>query len=424
MSYLAKRGPKTLAVGALASALLVGMPTAFVFAAPTPAPSAATKCAPTPGVTDSSVNAALVSPMTGASASSFVGFNDGARLRFAQQNAKGGVNGRKIVTSVYDDKADGATQSSVATKALQQDNAFGFIASSTTDTMMSMLKVQNIPTMLTSGLPATGTDRNVFGVSGPFTATYSSTTQARRMADAGVTKAAVVNHNSPGAQVGGAAFVATAPLEGMTMAIRISDAPIGTYDATSTALRLKNAGAEGVSLVLTPDGWVSVAQAIKQQAVPMKIIMVAGLTDPAVVARAGAALEGAVGSTFGNTPLNVPGKPGIRTFVNGMKAAGLNPNSIAGPLGFIAADTFIKGLQVAGKCPTRASFIDNLRKQTNITGAGLLPAPLSYAPGLTPNGDPSACSWFVSVKNGQLVPDAKATCGKIIETATGKVVKG
>jgi branched-chain amino acid transport system substrate-binding protein len=186
---------------------------------------------------------------------------------------------------------------------------------------------------------------------------------------------------------------------------------------------LKNANIDASYLILTPDGGVSVMQALKQQNVPQKGVIIAGLSDPAVVAKAPAALEGAIGGTYGNVAIGVPGKPGLRTFTNGMKAAGLNPYAPGAPIGFIAADTFIKGLKLAGKCPTRQGFIDQLRNQTKITGAGLIPEPISYKPGLYPNGDPARCSWYMTVKNGQLVPDAKATCGKFIENATGKVVK-
>jgi len=188
------------------------------------------------------------------------------------------------------------------------------------------------------------------------------------------------------------------------------------------ALRIKNSGSDGEYSILTSDGGIAVANALKQQGVPLKAVMLAGFSDPKVIAQAPAALEGAIGATFGTVPAGVPNRPGLRTYVNGMKAAGLNPDTVSGPIGFVSADTFIKGLTLAGKCPTRAAFIDNLRKQTKITGCGLLPEPISYTPGVTPNGDPARCSWYLVVKDGKFVPDAKATCGKLIETATGKVI--
>ena len=425
MTQTSRKGRNAFLVGGLAAALAVGVSATTVMAAPSPAPTTATtnaSCPATPGITPSTINVGIITPTSGPAVSSFTGFSEGAKLRIAQQNAKGGVNGRKINVVVYDDKADGSTQSTVANKAVQQDNQFGIIEASTVDTMMAIFKAQNVPVVGLTNLPAHGTDRNVFGATGAFAPAYGNTATAARLKAAGATKIAVVNHNSPGAQAGGAAMATVLPLEGMTMAVRIADAPIGTFDATSVALRIKNSGADGEYSILTSDGGVAVANALRQQGVPMKAMILAGFNDPKVIAQAPAALEGAIGSTFGTAPSGVPGIPGLRTYVNGMKAAGLNPDTVSGPIGFVSADTFIKGLTLAGKCPTRTGFIDNLRKQTKVTGAGLLPVPVNYTPGVTPNGDPTKCSWFLVVKDGKFVPDPKATCGKLVETATGRVV--
>ena len=114
----------------------------------------------------------------------------------------------------------------------------------------------------------------------------------------------------------------------------------------------------------------------------------------------------------------------VKTYAAGVKAAGLNPYISSGPLAYLGADLLIKGLKLAGKCPTRESFITNLRQLTKYDGGGLLPAPLSFAPGLMPNGDPALCTWYIIAKGTDLVPDAKSTCGQIIDVTTGKVVLG
>jgi branched-chain amino acid transport system substrate-binding protein len=412
-----------IAAGGASVAMLLAV-TANATAAPTPKPTVKpVACATEAGVDNSTIKVGLVTIRTGAAATTQAGFYEAAKLRMDQENAKGGVNGRKITLSLYDDKGSGSEQTVVATKAVSQDGVFGLLEGTTADTMFPYLKQNNIPTVGLTNLPAHNTDRNVFGATGAFTNIYSATYGAQRLMDTGTKNFAVVNHNSPGANSAGSAFSPQAASVGGNVVLRIADAPIGSYDATSTALKVKQSGAEASYLVLTPDGGVSVMQALKQQGVAQKGVIIAGLSDPAVVAKAPAALEGAIGGTYGNVAIGVAGKPGLRTFTNGMKAAGLNPYAPGAPIGFIAADTFIKGLKLAGKCPTRQGFIDQLRNQSNITGAGLLPQPISYKPGLYPNGDPAVCGWYMTVKNGVLVPDAKATCGKIIENATGKVVK-
>ena len=46
--------------------------------------------------------------------------------------------------------------------------------------------------------------------------------------------------------------------------------------------------------------------------------------------------------------------------------------------GWISADLLVKGLEVAGTNPTRASFISNLRQVTNYTAGGLLAQPTKF----------------------------------------------
>ncbi|MDO8731522.1 MAG: ABC transporter substrate-binding protein [Actinomycetota bacterium] len=410
------------AATSLSAAMVLAMAANAAHAAPTPAPKPVA-CPAAPGIDNAQIKIGVITPRTGSSANTFAGFYEAAKLRFDQQNAAGGINGRKIVVTSYDDQASGAVQSGVASKAIDQDGNFGLLEATTADTMFPFLKLKNVPVIGLTNLPAQTTDRNAFGATGAFAPTIGGLGAAQKLKDLGVTSVIVINHNSPGANAAGAAFIATAPLVGLTNAPRIADAPIGAYDATSTALKTKNSGADGANLILLVDGSVSVLQAFKQQNVSMKGVLVAGLSDPATVAKTPAALEGAIGSTFGTVAPGVPGRPGLRTYVNGMKAAGLNPYGSSTPNGFVSADTMIKGLKLAGRCPTRQGVIDQLRNQTNITGGGLLPIPISYKPGLTPDGDPAQCGWYMTAKGGQLIPDLKPTCGPLIDVATGKIVK-
>ena len=167
-------------------------------------------------------------------------------------------------------------------------------------------------------------------------------------------------------------------------------------------------------------------QALKQQGITigngLKGALLAGLSDPVTIKNAGSAVEGAIGATQGTVPVGVPGRPGLATYAKGMQAAGLNPYGANPPLGYAGADTMIKGLKLAGRCPTRQSVISALHNAKSITGGGLIPEPINYNTALTPNGNPARCLWFITAKNGQMNPDAKATCGKILEVATGKVV--
>ncbi len=68
--------------------------------------------------------------------------------------------------TTYDDAANGATQVTVGNKAIQQDNMFGLISASTTDTMYPTLKAAGVPIVGLANVPAYTTDRNAFGNTG------------------------------------------------------------------------------------------------------------------------------------------------------------------------------------------------------------------------------------------------------------------
>ena len=425
------RRSTALAVGASAS-LLVALTANGAMAAPTPAPTKApvsgnASCPAATGVTPTGISVGWVGSKTGPAATTFIGASEGAQLRFDQENAKGGVNGRKLTLKVYDDATNPSTQVSVAQKAIG-DGVFGLTSATSTVSMYPTLKSAGIPIVGFTNA-AFGTDNNAFGITGVTTAatpSLASTGVLEKMKSMGATKLAIINHASAGASAGQNALAAVVPfVPGLTTVLRIADSPFGAHDATSEALRIKASGADAVNYSGFIDGGISLAQALKQQGVTLKSFAVAGLTDPAVLKTSNGALEGALGQTYGPVPIGVNVRA-VKTFAGAMKAAGLNPYAPAGPVGYLSADLFIKGLKVAGKCPTRASFISNLRKVNNYDGAGLIPAKVSFVPGgLMPNGNPITCGWYTIAKGTDLVPDAKATCGgKYIDTTTGKVVFG
>ena len=415
----------TIVVGGMSAAVALSFAAAGANAAPTPAPKVNTNasCPASEGVSPTSITLGYFVPKTGPAASNFAGGEQAARLRVAQENAKGGINGRKINLIAYDDQANAATQITVANKALESDHIFGLVMTSANDAAFPTFKAQNVPVTGFNVL-AMATDRNTFSVVGPTSPTIISTAIAERLKQAGVTNVALIAHNTPSAAAGmiNTSKALAASGTGVKQALLITDEPQGAHDATSTALRVRNAGADGAYMSMFVDGVVSIAQALKQQGVNLKGSVGAGLVDPAVIAKAAGPLEGMIGTTYGTIPAGVPGAAGMRTYINGMKAAGLNPYSPTAPIAFAAADLMIHGLKLAGKCPTRASFIDNLRKVTKYNAAGMMPQPVSFQPGVTPMGSPAHCSWYVVIKNGIPVPDAKATCGKLVDATTGQVV--
>ena len=433
MSITSKKSrTSAFVVSGLATAMVVSVAANGANAAPKPTPkptlSVAQKnaaCAPTPGVTPTSISLGWIGPKTGAASANYIGSSQAAQLRIDQQNARGGVNGRKLTFKVYDDQSSPTSQVSAAQQAIQSDQVFGLTVQSSTVSAFPTLKENNIPVTGFNN-QAFNSDRNAFGATGaPPPPGIGSLVVIQKLKEMGATKVANINHASAGATASGNTTSGLLKLvPGITESLRIADEPFGTHDATSTALRVKSSGSDGAIIVGYIEGGVSIAQALLQQGVKLKGMSIVGLSDPAVLKTTGAALDGALGTNYGTVPVGVP-RASVRTFANGMKAAGLNPYSAAAPQGYLGSDLLIRGLQEAGQCPTRAVFIDKLRNVTNYDGNGLVPEKVSFKPGSTPNGNMADCTWFMIAKGDQLVPDSKPTCGaKYINTSTGAVVQG
>ena len=429
---LKKSRTSAFVVSGLAAAMVVSVAATGANAAPKPTPkptlSVAQKnaaCAPTDGVTPTSIALGWIGPKTGAASANYIGSSQAAQLRIDQENAKGGVNGRKLTMKVYDDQSSPTSQVSAAQQAIQSDKVFGLTAQSSVTSMFPTLKDAGIPVTGFNNA-AFGTDRNAFGVTGSIApAGTGSLLVIQKLQSMGVTKLANINHASAGASASGNTTSGLLKLvPGITESLRIADEPQSTHDATSTALRIKTSGSDGAIIVGYIEGAVSIAQAMLQQGIKLKGMSIVGLSDPTVLKTTGAALDGALGTTYGSVPVGV-NRPAVRTFANGMKAAGLNPYSSAAPMGYLGADLLIRGIKEAGQCPTRAVFVDKLRNVTNYDGKGLVPELVSFKPGTTVNGNLPSCSWFMVAKGDQLIPDAKPTCGaKYVNTTTGAVVQG
>ncbi|MGW0593750.1 ABC transporter substrate-binding protein [Streptosporangium sp. NPDC002607] len=369
----------------------------------------------TPGITDTEVKVAIVVPKTGPSAPTFDGFEQGIRARFEEANAAGGVHGRKIKLVTLDDAGDGAQQVVAGRNAVQSEKAFGIIAASRVDTMYAYLKQNNVPVTGFPGQPPFANDRNAFGAYGSFAMGLAQTATAQTVKDRGVTKMAVFAHNSPGAINSADAFVFASKQVGLPVVMKQYDIPLGSFDATAIAVRLKELGVDGVYLPMLTQSNVSIMQAVKQQGIELKAGYVT--YDPSAIAQAGKALEGALGTPSGTIPLELDQEP-VRKYRELMAkyAPKVDPaGNLFTAVGWISADLFLHGLDLAGASPTRQAFIDNLRKEEAYTGRGLLVQPVSFKPGILPNGDPVKCVWLETIKDGKYVPDADKICGELVK---------
>ncbi|MDD2818864.1 MAG: ABC transporter substrate-binding protein [Candidatus Nanopelagicales bacterium] len=378
----------------------------------TPTPSRT--CATVPGITDSTITIGVVFPKSGTAASTFSNFDVAAQLRMNEMNALDGINGRKIRLKIYDDRNDPRAQNSVAQQALK-DGVFGIIAASQQQSMYPILKQANVPIAGVPNLPPYATDLNAFGVTGAYSTGYTSTAAAQRFRKIKARSIATVTLKTPGALNSARGFVATLPSQALKSALPIQSLTSSSSSTSAIAKAIVKSKADAVNVIAPVSVGQSLTKSLKSLGAEQMPVMVNGLIDPATVLDAQGALDGAIGVPHGFVPLQL-NTPEVKRYVAGMVSAGANPYASFAPLGYIAADVMIAGLSAAGQCPTREDFIRIERGVTDYTAGNMLPGKISFAPGVTPDGDPAKCSWFITVRGDSLLPDTGPTCGQLLKT--------
>jgi branched-chain amino acid transport system substrate-binding protein len=377
--------------------------------------SASADCSsPAPGVTDDSVKVAIIAPLTGPSASTFSGFADAVEARIDAFNEEGGLDGRTIEVVREDDMGDGATQTTAARAAVQAEQVFGIITASRVDTMYDYLKGQNVPVLGNMTPLAYAEDENAFGYAGGSNIGWTTTNLAERMVEAGATNIAVIGHNSPAAVAGIDAFADTAGDVGLDIGVTVTDIPLGSFDATATAIQLKEAGIDSIYGLTLADSAVSVIRALNAQGVELKTGNFFGLYDPVVANQVSDDIQGITTTATGLRPLEAGGE-GVEQYLADMEKYRPDAEPAGGFTsgGYVSADLFIRGLEEAGDCLTRDSFISGLRAVDDFDGAGLTAADnISFTGGLNPNGsDPyNECEWYVTREGDAWVADDAAFC--------------
>jgi branched-chain amino acid transport system substrate-binding protein len=385
--------------------------------------SASADCGESPGVTDSAITVASVSPLSGPSASTFAGFVEAAEARFAAQNKDGGVNGREITVEKNDDLGDGAAQVTAARNAVQQQQAFGIIAASRVDTMFDFLATQSVPVVGYPGQPAYAEDDNVFGFAGGSQTGYFAEGAIARMQEAGATNLAVLAHNSPGSLNSANGMIQVAEAAGVEVGVKSFDVPLGSFDATALAIQMKEAGVDGIYAPTLTDSSISVLRAAQQQGVNLKANFVSQVYAPGVASQVSEFIQGALTATVAVVPNELASEnEDVQTYIDTMKefAPDVEPSTGFAEAGYISADLFIKGVEEAGDCLTRESFIKGLRDLGEYDGAGLLvePAVFSGGPFANGSGPYGGCSWYVVREGDKWVPDAEPVCGELVKIAS------
>ncbi len=411
-----RRGVRAMAVMATLSVAAVG-----VFAAGALAQSGAA-----PGVSDKAVKIGFISSETGVAASNFVGADKACKARIDAENAKGGVNGRKIDLQTIDDKS-GSGNLTAAKDLVQNQNVFAVV----NDSPFAFITWR---TLKDAGVPMIGGGYdgsyyydagNEFMISSLGDGTpipgITSDAATKVMKQLGAKKVAAIGYGASPSSSETAKAVETYGADSVGLeGVYLNNAlEFGSTDVGPIVLGIKNAGADGVYLPLDSNTNFAIVQALQQNGVKTKAnVLATGYSQDL--------LDQPIAKTI--TPNDVMqssykpielGGPAIKTFVNNLKKGGITGVPNYGVYtGYITCDMAITALKNAGKNPTRQSFVDGIRNANDgmYDSAGLTckPIDLSYDHFGKISSTPG-CLYYVQVKDGKFVVYNK---GKPITSTT------
>jgi branched-chain amino acid transport system substrate-binding protein len=379
-----------------------------------------------PGVTDKAVKLGYISSQTGVAAATHKNAHKACQGRIEAENAKGGVNGRKIEVEYIDDKSGGgnltAAKDLVENRkvfAVVDNSAFAFLA-------WRYLKDAGVP-MIGGGFDGNyyydEGNENIISSLGNGTPVPGLTydTAPKMMKKLGAKKVAAVGYGASPSSSESAKATETygAEAQGLEGVYLNNTLEFGGTDVGPVVLGIKNSGADGLYLPLDADTNFAIVQGLQQNGVKMKANILAtgygqDLLDQPIAKTI--TPNDVMFSTY--RPIELGGKP-IKTFLSALKRAGLTGVPDYGSyLGYITCDMAILGLKNAGKTPTHQAFVDGIRKTNGgeYDGAGLMCKPIDLSYENFGKISPTSCTYFVGVENDKfkVLNGGKPLTGKLV----------
>lgn len=385
-----------------------------------------------PGITEDTITVGLVYTDTGVAAPNFKGLDRAFEARIAAENAKGGVNGRKIKVVKEDDTSSPNGNLTATQKVVQQGRPFVVVNNSAfTFGGYRYLLEQKVP-MISGGYdgPQYADPGNEWllplsGNTGPNFPASTSTALAKFVKDQGVTKGGSLAYGvSPSSSAAAKNFATVAlPAVALPKGYLNTSIPFGGENVGPVILDLKKAGIDGLYLPMDNNTNFAVVNAVEQNGLKMKAIVLATgygqelLDQPTTLATAEKSpvfLQTAGIPVEANTPATrrfqsilkryagYDGVPGFQWFQ-----------------GYGSAQLLIDGLKKAGQNPTREGFVDAVRSFDDYDVDGLTCSGVSFTRASYGKVDTTRelCSYYVKVQDGKFVI-AEKTTGTLLQTGS------
>jgi branched-chain amino acid transport system substrate-binding protein len=351
---------------------------------------------------------------------------DAFKARIDSQNAKGGVNGRKIDVTIIDDKSSGANLTAAKDLVENQDvftlvndSSFGFL---TWRYLLQEAKVPYIGGGFDGNYYSLEGNEDVVSVLGNVSANSDLTSMifVNAMKKKGATKAAALAYGASASSVGStkANQNFAVPAAGMKAVYTNTTVDFGSSDVGPLVLGIKNSGADAVFLPMAASTNIAVVQGLKQAGVKMKANIIATGYGQEL-------LDSPAASTFGpedlfflqTKPVAINDKA-TKAFQADLKKYSdyTGVPSYGQYQGYLAGDLLVKGLEAGGKNLTRQSFIDGLRGIGEWNGADLTCQPIDISLENFGKQPKQNCAYYSNVKDGKFVNafGSKPIIGKLV----------
>ncbi|MDT3444853.1 MULTISPECIES: ABC transporter substrate-binding protein [unclassified Pseudofrankia] len=347
-------------------------------------------------MTGDSIKIGLVLPDTGGPvAEAFRPARGAVEARIDKENATGGVYGRKIDLMWRDDEGDPGVFTTAVQSLVENDQVFGLIAQSVslTDESASWLQTKGVPVTGLSSSPIWSNYSNLFHYGSLYNKGGAVDTFGRYVKAQGGTRALLVIDPTSATSVDLAGQLAPSlRSQGVTVVGQTSySADIS--DPAKVATLLRQDRADTLIGATQADAFIEIYATAKAAGIDLKVALSSSNYGPTEIQQRGKDMAG-MSMTMAFQSYTTD-SPAIRAYREAMTTYSPETTSLfddVAIVSYVAADEMIKGLQLAGPCPTRQSFITNLRKVTSYDAGGIL-APTN----LSKPHDPVSCFNFLKV---------------------------
>jgi ABC-type branched-subunit amino acid transport system substrate-binding protein len=204
---------------------------------------------------------------------------------------------------------------------------------------------------------------------------------------------------------------------GMKVGIVDTSVPFGGVAFTTEALAAKSAGVNTLYGTMDDDSNFALLTAMQQAGVKLKVVEFPTGYEPSIIhSPIWKSLQGVYFSAEFR-PFSIPDAGTSQMAAALQKYAHRKPSNF--PTyniyeGWTGADLMIKGIQLAGKNPTSAKIITQLRQVKDYSANGLLPYNINYST-IFGHNEPQSCGWYMKAeKNGFVATTVAPVCSGYI----------